>query len=131
MTFTPSFSFEYDGLLLCSTLAETQQEQMDIPLSSTALDLALHPSPDNDLLVVGLISGKVELLNLSEQSGDGEQVGKKQRLKKKQKRIQEPDDEDDEDDAESSADGSRSYAKKWSTRYKSKSCRGVEFNWGE
>lgn len=104
---------------------------MDIPLSSTALDLALHPSPDNDLLVVGLISGKVELLNLSEQSGDGETIGKKQRLKKKQKRIQEPDDEDDEDDAESSADGSRSYAKKWSTRYKSKSCRGVEFNWGE
>ena len=36
---------------------------MDIPLSSDALDLSFHPSDDSNLLAVGLISGKIQLVN--------------------------------------------------------------------
>ncbi|GAC97651.1 WD repeat-containing protein [Pseudozyma hubeiensis SY62] len=39
---------------------------MDIPLSSDALDLTFHPSSSTNLLAVGLISGKIQLIDYSD-----------------------------------------------------------------
>lgn len=36
---------------------------MDIPLSSDALDLSFHPQDDTNLIALGLISGKIQLIN--------------------------------------------------------------------
>ncbi len=38
---------------------------MDIPLSSDALDLSFHPDDEANLLAVGLISGKIQLVDYS------------------------------------------------------------------
>lgn len=108
---------------------------MDIPLSSDALDLALHPSASTNLLAVGLISGKVQLLDLARyeeetQLAKGSQSARRRRGKK---RREEPEDEDEEEEVGGKVKGKEKklYEKKWTKRYNNKSCRGVEYNHGE
>lgn len=102
---------------------------MDVPLSSDALDLALHPDPSTNLLAVGLISGKVQTIDVTpflEQQKRGK-GGKGSSKRRKVSGSKERDDvNDDEDDEDKSAD--RLYIKKSTTRFSKKSCRGVEFD---
>lgn len=107
---------------------------MDIPLSSDALDLALHPSPSTHLLAVGLISGKVQLLDLAryEEETQLERQSQSARRRKGKKRREEPEDEEEEEvEGKGKGKERKLYEKKWTTRYNNKSCRGVEFNHGE
>lgn len=110
---------------------------MDIPLSSDALDLALHPNHSNDLLAVGLISGKVQLMDIGnfklELSGSKAHNNDKKKKKKKKRcddnRSEDSDDVQDEQDSASALTPRRQlYTKKWSTRVKNKSCRGIDFS---
>ncbi|CAO1637798.1 unnamed protein product [Parajaminaea phylloscopi] len=111
---------------------------VDIPLSSDALDLALHPREGTDLLAVGLISGKVQLVDyaafrseseVSSASG-GRAKPKKKRTKRAGKDSANTSSSADEDEDEELGDGraSAQYSKKWSTRVKNKSCRGIDFS---
>lgn len=116
---------------------------MDIPLSSDALDLALHPSPSTHLLAVGLISGKVQLLDLARYEEETllERQSLSARRRRGKKRREEPDEEEEEEEVEGNGKGKgkaegngkerKLYEKKWTTRYNNKSCRGVEFNHGK
>lgn len=120
---------------------------MDIPLSSDALDLALHPNvgasdSGSQLLAVGLISGKVQLLDLApfvrDSRGEGGDASGSRKGKAKKARRASKEDDDSGSESEGSQSSSvrkgskgaeaKLYAKKWSARYKNKSCRGVEFD---
>lgn len=105
---------------------------MDIPLSSDALDLALYPDPQTNLLAVGLISGKVQAVDVSafleqqqQQKGKGKASGSSKR--RKVDKGAGSDGSGEEDDEPSG----KLYEKKWSTRFSKKSCRGVEFDHGQ
>lgn len=87
---------------------------MDIALSSDALDLAIHPT--SDLVAVGLISGKVQLLDLSN-SFENQPEGQE---KKRRKKV-------DED----GSDKRPQHQRKWNVRVRNKSCRAVEFDRGK
>lgn len=87
---------------------------MDIALSSDALDLAIHPT--SDLVAVGLISGKVQLLDLSH-SFENQPEGQE---KKRRKKV-------DED----GSDKRPQHQRKWNVRVRNKSCRAVEFDRGK
>ncbi|PWN28643.1 WD40 repeat-like protein [Jaminaea rosea] len=105
---------------------------MDIPLSSDALDLALSPGPEGEaqdplLLAVGLISGKVQLLQLDGFSGDvdkgdddGETPAKKARS--------DPIASSSVSSSSSSSSATQSYAKRWTQRPSKKSLRCLDFS---
>ncbi|CAO1614142.1 unnamed protein product [Sympodiomycopsis kandeliae] len=104
---------------------------MDIPLSSDALDLAIHPGPSNNLIAVGLISGKVQLVDVTAFVEQSKNQSKKTVKKRK---VQKSANTDAGSGVDSSSDeieldsGNKLYEKKWSTRFSKKSCRGVEFD---
>ena len=80
---------------------------MDIPLSSDALDIAHHPDTQKNILVAGLISGKVQLINYDRTAERTSSTGELH---------QDPD--------------AKGYSKLWTARPSNKSCRGVSFHPG-
>lgn len=75
---------------------------MDISLSADALDAAFHPGEQENVLAVGLISGKVQLYDYTALA------------------------ETEPDDVEAAED--KLYKRLWSVRTSHKSCRGVSFD---
>lgn len=73
---------------------------MDIALSSDALDVSFHPDESTHLIVVGLISGKVQLYDYSAMLDVGSDAPRTGKL----------------------------YKRVWSVRPSHKSCRGVAFD---
>ena len=74
---------------------------MDIKLSSDALDVCFHPNESTNQIVVGLISGKVQLYDYTDM------------LK---------------NDISDESGKSKAYKRLWSVRPSHKSCRGVAFD---
>lgn len=122
---------------------------MDVQLSSDVLDLSFHPAEGSNLLVAGLISGKIQLLDYSklvrrteERSGsnEGEEddegaAGSSIKQGKARRTDDESEDEESEaSDSEASLDAQgqsaadRMYTRPWAARPSSKSCRGVAFD---
>lgn len=91
---------------------------MDIPLSSDALDLSFHPSPTTNLLSVGLISGKIQLLNYDEYLAQPSSSCTPAPSTKKLKRSEE----------HPSETPAKLYRKIWVSRPSKKSCRGLAFS---
>ncbi|KAI3477506.1 hypothetical protein L1887_60790 [Cichorium endivia] len=91
---------------------------MDIPLSSDALDLSFHPKEDTNLLAVGLISGKIQLVDYSPYLAEPSSSRTPASPPSKKARSTEGDD----------AQVSRKlYRKVWVSRPSKKSCRGLAF----
>lgn len=90
---------------------------MDIPLSSDALDLSFHPSPSTNLLAVGLISGKIQLINYDDfvSSPPSTSSASAAPASKKLKFSSPP-------------PSSKLYSKQWVSRPSKKSCRGLSFS---
>lgn len=114
--------------------------RMDIPLSSDALDLALSPrqgggdgeaGQDPLLLAVGLISGKVQLLQLDGfgSGGDNNNNSSSSDEGKAPTKKQKQDDALASSAASSSSSSSRSqsFAKRWTQRPSKKSLRCLDF----
>lgn len=79
---------------------------MNIGLSSDALDVSFHPREDVHQLVVGLISGKVQVYDYSDMFDENGKCKPLDQLQGKRK----------------------FYKRLWSVRPSHKSCRGVAFN---
>lgn len=73
---------------------------MNVPVSSEALDIAFHPSEAKQLLATGLISGKVQLIDV-DRSPNAAGASKKE----------------------------KPYVKLWTVRPSNKSCRGIAFSY--
>ncbi|KAN0061151.1 hypothetical protein ACQY0O_006886 [Thecaphora frezii] len=75
---------------------------MDVPLSSDALDVSFHPAADTHLLVTGLISGKIQLVDyrpLVDHTAEQALLKKSRPAKKKARRARSSSaSEDDGDD---------------------------------
>ncbi|SPO24348.1 probable WD repeat-containing protein JIP5 [Ustilago trichophora] len=99
---------------------------MDIPLSSDALDLTFHPSDDTNLLAVGLISGKIQLINydayISAPSTSRTPLPPPPASKKSRTATS-----SSTADASGSNNGEKLYRKIWVSRPSKKSCRGLSF----
>lgn len=87
---------------------------MDIPLSSDALDLSFHPSNTTNLLAVGLISGKIQLINYDDYLAT---PSSSTAPPPPHKKIRTAD-----------VSQSKRYTKVWNARPSRKSCRGLHFD---
>ncbi|EST05342.1 WD40 repeat [Kalmanozyma brasiliensis GHG001] len=96
---------------------------MDISLSSDALDLSFHPAEDTNLVAVGLISGKIQLVNyddfVNQPSSSRTPQPPSKRHKHSSSSIKGEEDEGKK---------IKLYKKLWVTRPSKKTCRGLSFN---
>lgn len=92
---------------------------MDIPLSSDALDLSFHPDDETNLLAVGLISGKIQLVDFSPYVAEPSSSRTPESPPSKKARSATED-----GDAQVSR---KLYRKVWVSRPSKKSCRGLAF----
>ncbi|SPO23853.1 probable WD repeat-containing protein JIP5 [Ustilago trichophora] len=102
---------------------------MDIPLSSDALDLTFHPSDETNLLAVGLISGKIQLINydayISAPSTSRTPLPPPPASKKARTTTSTP---FGSSSAGGGGGGEKLYRKIWVSRPSKKSCRGLSFS---
>lgn len=101
---------------------------MDIPLSSDALDLSFHPADHTNLVAVGLISGKIQLINYDDYAAQPSSsrtrvVGSKPPSKKTRRDAHE-----NSAAREAEAEKPKLYRKVWVSRPSKKSCRGLHFS---
>lgn len=90
---------------------------MDIPLSSDALDLSFHPVESTNLLAVGLISGKIQLINYDDYASEPSSSRTPTSASKKPKLS-----------SDAVSPQPKLYRKIWASRPSKKSCRGLAFS---
>ncbi|SNX87217.1 related to WD repeat-containing protein JIP5 [Melanopsichium pennsylvanicum] len=101
---------------------------MDITLSSDALDLSFHPAEQTNLLAIGLISGKVQLINYDAYLA----AASSSRVSSVTTRTDSPCKKVRTTDTNATISGleptSKLYQKVWVSRPSRKSCRGLNFS---
>ncbi|SAM82219.1 related to WD repeat-containing protein JIP5 [Ustilago bromivora] len=96
---------------------------MDIPLSSDALDLSFHPDENTNLLAVGLISGKIQLINYDDYASapSSSRTPAPPSSSPPSKKIHISSDP-------ATTSPAKLYEKVWISRPSKKSCRGLAFH---
>ncbi|KAJ1580490.1 hypothetical protein NDA12_000354 [Ustilago hordei] len=96
---------------------------MDIPLSSDALDLSFHPDENKNLLAVGLISGKIQLINYDDYASapSSSRTPAPASSSPPSKKIRTSSDP-------VTTSPAKLYEKVWISRPSKKSCRGLAFH---